>query len=280
MRITGRIDEVRSIVHRAKSGGKSIALVPTMGALHAGHLSLIERARQSDDFVVVSVFVNPTQFAPGEDYEKYPRQIDDDARAVEQIGGDLVFAPAASEMYPQQQLTYVTVDKLTEPLCGAFREGHFRGVTTVVTKLLNIVAPDRAFFGQKDYQQLAVIKRMVEDLNMTTEIVGCPTVREADGLALSSRNKYLSAEHRAAAPVIYQSLQLGAQAVRQGMTPAEAEALVAANIEKTGILHVQYAQALDPYTLQKPAHAGAPVLLAVAVHAGETRLIDNIVIEA
>jgi len=279
MLIASRIDEVRSIVRRVRGNGDSVGLVPTMGALHEGHSALIRRARQTDDFVVVSIFVNPTQFGPSDDFGKYPRQLDKDAAVAEELGVDLVFAPTAEEMYSPDSCTYVEVGGLTEELCGAFRPEHFRGVTTVVSKLLNIVSPDRAYFGQKDYQQLLVIERMTRDLDMPVEIVACPTVREADGLAVSSRNKYLTPEQRSAAPAIYQALQKGAEAVRGDASAKEAEEMVAAHIENEPLLELQYARAVDPRTLAAPGSAGPPMLLAVAAFAGDTRLIDNIVVE-
>ncbi|MBC7287344.1 MAG: pantoate--beta-alanine ligase, partial [Armatimonadetes bacterium] len=182
---------VRQIVRLHKRKGESIGFVPTMGALHDGHLALIRRCRAENDFVVVSIYVNPTQFGPGEDLDKYPRQLQQDCEKAEQAGVDLVFAPRDTQMYPEGYCTWVVVEKLTEPLCGRFRPGHFRGVTTVVAKLFNIVEPDRAYFGEKDYQQLVVVKRMVADLNIPVRIISVPTVREADGLAMSSRNAYL-----------------------------------------------------------------------------------------
>ena len=279
MRIVGEIEEVREAVAQARAKGGSIGFFPTLGGLHEGHLSLIRRARADNDFVVASVFVNPTQFGPDEDLEAYPRQLEADAAMVEECGGDLVFAPSEAEMYPADASTYVEVEGLTEVLCGAYRPGHFRGVTTVVAKLLNIVCPDRAYFGEKDFQQLAIIRRMVRDLNMPVEIVGCSTVREADGLAMSSRNSYLTLEQRQAAPAIHQALTLGAEAVRNGCAPAEAERIVRDHIENTSALRVQYARALDPETLAEPDYTGPPILLAAAVFAGDTRLIDNIVVK-
>jgi pantoate--beta-alanine ligase len=278
MRISDRIDEVRAILRRARNKGSTVGLVPTMGALHEGHVSLIRKARYNDDFVVVSVFVNPTQFAPGEDLDRYPRQLHEDAALVEQLGGDLVFAPTVEEMYPADFCTYVEVEALTEQLCGAFRPGHFRGVTTVVAKLLSIIAPDRAYFGEKDYQQLLVIERMTRDLNIPVEIVSCPTVREPDGLAMSSRNKHLTAEQRQSAPAIYRALQKAAGVVRSGATGAEAEQVLAMQLQGRPLLRVQYARALDPDTLQEPTHSGPPMLLAVAAFAGDTRLIDNMIV--
>ncbi len=229
MRIVETISQLRvSTIAQTRASGKVVGLVPTMGALHTGHLSLIEVASQRDDFVVVSIFVNPTQFGPEEDYERYPRQLTRDAELAEQSGADLIFAPSQAEMYPDDHSTWVEVEELTEGLCGGLRPGHFRGVTTVVTKLLNIVQPDRAYFGEKDYQQLIVIKRLVRDLNMPVEIVGLPTVREADGLAVSSRNQYLDAQQRAAAPRLYQALQHGAEAASQSASGTHAEEVIRA----------------------------------------------------
>jgi len=250
-----------------------------MGALHAGHLSLIEAASQRDDFVVVSIFVNPTQFGPEEDYQRYPRQLTCDAELAEQAGAHLVFAPQPAEMYSDDHSTWVEVKELTEGLCGRFRPGHFRGVTTVVTKLLNIVQPDRAYFGEKDYQQLVVIKRMVQDLNIPVEIVGLPTVREADGLAVSSRNQYLDTQQRAAAPQLYQALQHGTAAARNGASGTEVERVVCDLLAKEPMFTVQYVQAVDPETLQPRNQAGAPMVIAAAAYLGDTRLIDNIKIE-
>jgi len=255
MRIVETISQLRADIAQARASGKIVGLVPTMGALHAGHLSLIEAASSRDDFVVVSVFVNPTQFGPEEDYERYPRQLTRDAQLAKQAGAHLVFAPSPVEMYPDDHSTWVEVGELTEGLCGRFRPGHFRGVTTVVTKLLNIVQPDRAYFGEKDYQQLVVIRRMTRDLNIPVEIVGLPTVREADGLAVSSRNQYLDAQQRAAAPQLYQALQHGAEVARKGASGAQ------------------------PETLQPRGEARAPMVIAAAAYLGDTRLIDNIKIE-
>lgn len=279
MRIAGKTEEVRSIVNRARSEGGSIGLVPTMGAIHAGHLSLVQRAVQSDDFVVVSIFVNPTQFGPEEDYEQYPRQLERDAQLLQAHDANLIFSPTPQEMYPPEYATFVEVEGLTDVLCGAHREGHFRGVTTVVTKLLNIVAPDRAYFGQKDYQQYVILDRMARDLNMPVEVVACETVREPDGLAVSSRNEYLTPKQREAAPAIYQALQEGAAAVKDGASADQARRIVTEIIEKEPPLEPQYVEAVHPTTLQEPAEDGPPMLLAVAVFAGDTRLIDNIVVE-
>jgi len=279
VRIAETISELRADIAQVRAFGKAVGLVPTMGALHAGHLSLIEAANQRDDFVVVSVFVNPTQFGPEEDYQRYPRQLTRDAELAEQVGGDLIFAPSRAEMYPDDHSTWVDVENLTEGLCGRFRPGHFRGVTTVVTKLLNIVQPDRAYFGEKDYQQLTVIKRLVCDLNMPVEIVGLPTVRETDGLAVSSRNQYLDTQQRAAAPRLYQALQHGAEAARLNASGTQAEEVVRKLLADEPMFRVQYVQAVDPETLQPRNEAGAPMVIAVAAYLGDIRLIDNIRIE-
>ncbi len=280
MRIADRVVEVKSAVQRARRNGSTVGLVPTMGALHAGHVSLIERAAAVGDFVVVSVFVNPTQFGPAEDFDAYPRRLEEDASIAAENGAHLVFAPTVEEMYPAGASTFVDVEGLTANLCGSFRPGHFRGVTTIVSKLFNIVAPDRAYFGEKDYQQMLVIERMVRDMHMPVEVVACPTVREADGLAMSSRNAYLSAEQRAAAPAIRRGLLAGEQVVRRGGSAAEAVQAVIAQVAMEPILRVQYVEAVDPETLTQPDHSGPPMLLAAAVFAGDTRLIDNTVVES
>ncbi len=279
VRIVETICQLKADIAAARASGKIVGLVPTMGALHAGHLSLIEAASQRDDFIVVSIFVNPTQFGPEEDYERYPRQLSRDAELAAQARAHLVFAPPPAEMYPDDYSTWVEVQDLTEGLCGRFRPGHFRGVTTVVTKLLNIVQPDRAYFGEKDYQQLIVIKRMVRDLNIPVEIVGLPTVREADGLAVSSRNQYLDTQQRAVAPRLYQALQHGAQAARNGASGTEVERVVWGLLAKEPMFAVQYVQAVDPETLRPRGKAGAPMVIAAAVYLGDTRLIDNIIIK-
>ena len=279
MRTVTSIPEVRPIVSSAKQRGQRVGLVPTMGALHAGHLSLIQTARAQDDFVAVSVFINPTQFGPNEDYEAYPRQLKRDAQAAEQAGADLIFAPSAEEIYPPGFVTHVEVQRLTEGLCGRYRPGHFCGVCTVVTKLLNIVQPDVAYFGDKDYQQLVVIKRMVKDLNMPIKIVGVPTAREPNGLAVSSRNRYLSDREREVAPHLYQALQAGAALVRQGATGTEAAQRVEQLLAEEPLLGVQYVEAVDPEALQPTEYGGPPMVIAAAVYLGETRLIDNIAVE-
>jgi pantoate--beta-alanine ligase len=281
MEVAKTILSVRALVKTARGQDKKIGLVPTMGALHVGHVSLIEAAVQQTDFVVVSIFVNPTQFCPGEDLDKYPRPFEADLEICRQQGVDVVFAPTPDEMYASESLTWVTVEKLTEPLCGRFRPGHFRGVTTVCAKLFNIVQPDVAFFGQKDGQQAIVVKRMVADLNMPLKIVVCPTVREPDGLAVSSRNKYLNESQRKDATCIYKSLQTCRQMIEAGEKDA---AKVVAEMRKIlariPSAQIEYVNLVDAETLELVSRVAGPVLAAVAVKLGPARLIDNIRVDA
>ena len=278
MELAKTIKSVRSLVKAARSKGKKIGLVPTMGALHIGHISLIKAARKNTGFVVVSVFVNPTQFGPGEDFEKYPRPLDADLEICKKAGADVVFAPSAKEMYPAENLTWVNVEKLTEPLCGRSRQGHFRGVATVCTKLFNIVAPDIAFFGQKDAQQAAVVKKMVVDLNMPLEIVVCPTVREKNGLAVSSRNRYLTAQEKKDAASIYKSLRKCEQMVKEGIRETEP---IIAQMRKilSPVSSIEYISIVDAQTLETIDKIAGTAIAAVAVKIGSTRLIDNILID-
>ncbi len=261
--------------------GKSIGFVPTMGALHEGHLSLVKRARSECDIVVVSIFVNPLQFGQGEDFERYPRDSEGDREKLLRARADILFAPDAAAQYPESFSTHVTVSALSERLCGAFRPGHFSGVTTVVCKLFHIVRPVSAYFGQKDYQQTVIIKRMVEDLNMGVEVVVVPTVREPDGLALSSRNAYLSPAERKAAPVLYRTLLAASQEVKaQAAPPVEIKARMhAALLQESLISEVQYAGVYDPATLEEATEFGKRTLLALAVKMGSTRLIDNLLVD-
>jgi len=281
MEVAKTILSIRALVKTARGQDKKIGLVPTMGALHVGHVSLIEAAVQQTDFVVVSIFVNPTQFCPGEDLDKYPRPFEADLEICRQQGVDVVFAPTPEEMYASESLTWVTVEKLTEPLCGRFRPGHFRGVTTVCAKLFNIVQPDVAFFGQKDGQQAIVVKRMVADLNMPLKIVVCPTVREPDGLAVSSRNKYLNESQRKDATCIYKSLQTCRQMIEAGEKDA---AKVVAEMRKIlariPSAQIEYVNLVDAETLELVSRVAGPVLAAVAVKLGPARLIDNIRVDA
>jgi pantoate--beta-alanine ligase len=274
------IDEIRTLVKQARSQGKTIGFVPTMGALHAGHVSLIEAAKKQTDFVVVSIFVNPTQFGPNEDFDKYPRTFDSDIEICQKAGVETVFAPSVQEMYSTEQLTWVNIGKLADVLCGASRPGHFRGVATVCAKLFNIVKPDVAFFGQKDAQQAIIIKRMVADLNMPLEIVVCPTVREPNGLAMSSRNKYLSQEQRQDAAAIYASLQKAEQLIRAG--EKNSKNIIAAMhqiLRRTGSIQTEYVHIVDAATLADMQVVRGQVLIAVAVRIGPARLIDNILMD-
>ena len=276
MFITHTIAETRDRIRQARAEGKSIGLVPTMGFFHEGHLSLMRQAREDNDFVVVSLFVNPIQFGPSEDFRDYPRDLDRDARVTEEVGVDLIFNPSVEEMYREGHNTYVAVRKLTEGLCGASRPGHFLGVTTVVLKLLNIIQPDRAYFGQKDYQQLKVIERMVRDLDVPVEIVPMPIIREPDGLAMSSRNSYLNPDERRAALVLSKSLGYGQELLNQGVISGEElRRKVEEFIEKEPLAKIDYVAVVDPEDLDRLVEIEDKALLALAVRIGKTRLIDN-----
>lgn len=278
MKLVKTISEVKDIVKEWKKEGLSIGFVPTMGYLHEGHGSLITKARENNDRVVVSIFVNPMQFGENEDLDSYPRDIDKDSAYVEELGGDLIFNPEPSEMYNDGFCSYVDMSVLTEELCGLSRPVHFRGVCTVVNKLFNIVQPDRAYFGQKDAQQLAIIKRMVKDLNMNLEIIGCPIVREEDGLAKSSRNTYLNAEERKAALVLNKSLKLGKELLDSGCRDAnEVRKVIIENIEKEPLANIDYVKVVDGLTMQQVEKIEKEVLVAIAVYIGKTRLIDNLI---
>lgn len=280
MKIVNTIEEVREIVSGWRRQGLSVGLVPTMGFLHEGHKSLIVRAVAENDRVVVSDFVNPTQFGPGEDLESYPRDIDRDASLCEEAGAALIFHPEPSEMYTDGACTFVDMNGLTSELCGKSRPIHFRGVCTVVSKLFNIVGPDRAYFGQKDAQQLAVIKRMVRDLNFNLEVVGCPIVREKDGLAKSSRNTYLNAEERQAALVLSKAVKLGQEMAEAGERDAnKIVAAMKACIEAEPLAKIDYVKAVDAVSIEIVSAMKPPVLVAMAVYIGKTRLIDNFIYE-
>lgn len=281
MKIVHTIQEVRSAVTSARRAGKCIGFVPTMGNLHEGHFSLIDAAREGCDFVVVSVFVNPTQFGPGEDYESYPRTLDADAVGCRDRGVDVVFAPSAAEMYPEGFATTVHVSGVSEILCGASRPGHFDGVCTVVAKLFGIVMPDRAYFGAKDYQQSVVIRRMAMDLNWPVEIEVCPTVREPDGLAMSSRNQYLSPSARQQAGGLQAALQAAADRLRVGDGAGKAEATLHEQIvARVPDGQIDYAVVRDAETLGPVTEQTRSALLALAVKLDGARLIDNIVVDA
>ena len=279
MKIVSTIEEVRAQVKEWKKEGLSIGFVPTMGYLHEGHMSLIDAAGENDK-VVVSIFVNPMQFGPTEDLASYPRDLEHDAKLCEEHGVDLIFHPTPEEMYGDQFYSYVDMDVLTKELCGLSRPVHFRGVCTVVTKLFNIVQPDRAYFGQKDAQQLAVIKRMVKDLNMPLTITGCPIIREADGLAKSSRNTYLSIEERKAALVLSRSIFLGKEMVEKGERDCKRIlAAMTAEIEKEPLAKIDYVKIVDLDTMQQVEKIDRGILAAIAVYIGKTRLIDNFMYE-
>lgn len=277
MRIIKTIEELRPIVKGWRKEGLSVGLVPTMGYLHEGHKSLIVKAVSENNRVVVSDFVNPTQFGVNEDLASYPRDIERDAAVCEAAGADLIFHPEPEEMYFTDNCTFVDMDKLTKGLCGKTRPTHFRGVCSVVTKLFHIVTPDRAYFGQKDAQQLAVIRRMVRDLNFDIEIVGCPIVREADGLAMSSRNTYLNEEERQAALILHKSLLLGKEMIAQGEQDAgEIKAAIVRSIETEPLARADYVEIVDPDSLETIDIVAGRALIALAVYIGKTRLIDNI----
>ena len=278
MKIVGTVNEVREQVKEWKKQGLSVGFVPTMGYLHEGHKSLMDAARKGNDKVVVSIFVNPMQFGPTEDLATYPRDLDHDAALCESAGVDLIFHPEAEEMYEKDFCSFVDMTGLTEGLCGKTRPIHFRGVCTVVNKLFNIVTPDHAYFGQKDGQQLAVIKRMVRDLNMDIEIVGCPIVREEDGLAKSSRNTYLSSEERKAALILSKTVALGKELAK---TEKDANKVVEAmkkNIETEPLAKIDYVEAVDALSMAPVEKLEGTCMLAMAVYIGKTRLIDNTLI--
>ncbi|GIU86259.1 MAG: pantothenate synthetase [Acidimicrobiia bacterium] len=273
------VADLRAACDRARAGGHSVGLVPTMGFLHAGHRSLMRAARAGCDFVVVTIFVNPLQFGPGEDLDRYPRDLAGDLAQCEEEQVDCVFAPAAREMYPSAPLTTVHVARLTEGMCGAARPTHFDGVTTVVAKLFAIVGPCTAYFGRKDAQQLAVVRRMAEDLNLPVTVVGCPLVREADGLALSSRNAYLDPEERAAAPVLFAALRAAGDAVVAGERDAQRlRAIVRETVAKEPSVALEYVDVRDAQGLEPVAtiDGDGELLVALAARIGATRLIDNI----
>ncbi len=276
MKVVNSVAEMRA-VRRGLTG--SVGLVPTMGYLHEGHLALVRRARSENETVVVSIFVNPTQFGAGEDFQTYPRDPERDLALLQREEVDVVFMPPAEEMYPAHFSTWVDVQQITERLEGAFRPGHFRGVATVVAKLFNIVEPTRAYFGQKDAQQLIVIKRMVSDLNMNLELVAVPTVREPDGLAMSSRNTYLSPKERQAALVLWQALNLASQLWSEGERNAsKIRQKMKALIDSEPLAQIDYISVADAESLEELAEIDCPALVSLAVRIGKTRLIDNIVL--
>ncbi len=276
MKIVNTVNEVRQMVKTWKKEGLSIGFVPTMGYLHEGHQSLIKRAALENDRVVVSIFVNPMQFGPSEDLASYPRDLEHDAVLCEKTGAHLIFHPEASEMYMPDFCSFVDMNRLTQGLCGKSRPVHFRGVCTVVNKLFNIVGAERAYFGQKDAQQLAVIRRMVRDLNMDIEIIGCPIIREEDGLAKSSRNTYLNADERKAALILNRSLGLGRQLLKNGERDAKLIIRsITDNINTESLAKIDYIDVVDALSLEKVDRIERSTLVAIAVYIGKTRLIDN-----
>lgn len=277
MVLVEKIDEMKRLSEKWREEGKSIGFVPTMGYLHEGHLSLVRKAREDNDVVVVSIFVNPTQFGPGEDFERYPRDLERDLELLRSIGVDAVFYPSASEMYPEGYKTFVEVTDITERLCGASRPGHFRGVTTVCCKLFNIVKPHRAYFGKKDFQQFVVIKTMVKDLNMDLEIVPMPIVREKDGLAMSSRNTYLSPQEREAALCLYRALKKAQELFNNGERNAEViREEVERVIKSEPLAEIDYVAVVDPESFLPVDEVKEGTLVALAVKVGPARLIDNL----
>mgnify|MGYP005871585127 FL=1 len=280
MKIVETVEEVRAQVKAWRKEGFSVGLVPTMGFLHEGHKSLIDRAVAENDKVVVSVFVNPMQFGPKEDLASYPRDLDRDAALCEDAGAALIFHPQPSEMYHDDFSSFVDMSTLTGGLCGKTRPIHFRGVCIVVSKLFNIVVPDKAYFGQKDAQQLAVIRHMVRDLNFGIEIVGCPIIREEDGLAKSSRNTYLNEKERQAALVLSRSLKEGKALMDAGeKDTAKIRKVITDMIEKEPLAKIDYVEVVDWNTLESVDKVDGPVLTAIAVYIGKTRLIDNFIVE-
>ncbi|HCI28972.1 MAG TPA: pantoate--beta-alanine ligase [Fervidobacterium sp.] len=278
MRLIQSISEMKLLSQSELSSGKAIGFVPTMGYLHEGHLSLVRKAREENDIVVVSVFVNPTQFGPNEDYNRYPRNLERDLRLLKPIGADYIFNPSVEEMYPENYSVYVDEIDMSKYLCGARRPGHFRGVCTVVTKLFNIVKPTRAYFGQKDAQQFRVLKRMVENLNMDIEMAEMPIVREHDGLAMSSRNIYLSKEERQEAPRLYRSLLEAKQLIDNGEKEVQKVKEAIFKVLDHPLLKIDYVEIVDEKTLKPVDRIEQPIIIALAVFIGKARLIDNIII--
>lgn len=278
MKVIKKIDELKDVLKDFKKEGKSIGLVPTMGFLHKGHASLIKKAVSENDIVVVSDFVNPIQFGPNEDLEAYPRDINADSKLCEDLGADFIFNPEPSEMYHDKK-AFVDIEGLSDNLCGARREGHFRGVCTVCTKLFNIVGPNRAYFGQKDAQQLSIIKKLVFDLNIPVEIVACPIVREDDGLAMSSRNTYLSTEERKAALCLSKAIFEGEKMAKEGASVKEVLEKMEEIISSEKLAKIDYIQAVDLETIKNVDNFNKDTLVAIAVYIGKTRLIDNFIYE-
>lgn len=280
MKVIESISELKKIIKIQKDSGKSIGLVPTMGYLHDGHISLVKASKQDNDFTIISIFVNPTQFGPNEDFDKYPRNLNEDSKKAESAGVDLIFAPSVSEMYPKGFNTYVEVFEISEKLCGKSRPIHFKGVCTVVTKLFNIVKPDRAYFGQKDAQQVAIIKKMTRELNMDIEVIVCPIIREKDGLAMSSRNVYLNDEQRKAALILSRSLFEAENIIKHGEKNREIVLdYITKNIKNEKLADIDYIKIVNADTVEDVKLLEGKILIALAVRFGNIRLIDNIIVE-
>jgi len=278
--IVEKVKDMKELSKKYLKENKTIGFVPTMGFLHEGHLSLVKRAREENDIVVVSIFVNPTQFGPNEDYESYPRDFERDVKLLKELNVDVVFHPPVEEMYPKDFSTYVEETKLSRYLCGKSRPGHFRGVCTIVTKLFNIVHPTRAYFGQKDAQQFRVIKRMVRDLNMDVELVECPIVREHDGLAMSSRNIYLSDDERVQALALYNSLKLAENLIKSGERDAGVvKSAMKEFLSRYDKVKIDYVEIVDEETLEPVKHIEGKVIVAIACWVGKARLIDNVIVQ-
>lgn len=281
MRVIKDINEMRVYALKVKGHGKSIGFVPTMGYLHEGHLSLVEAARKKSDIVVVSIFVNPLQFGPREDFARYPRKLARDKKLLKNFDVDVLFLPEASKMFPREYKTYVEVEGLSKKMCGRSRPAHFRGVTTIVAKLFNIVCPDMAFFGEKDFQQLVIIKRMAKDLNLPVKIMGLPIVREFDGLAMSSRNEYLIPKERKLATVLYRALSLGKEEIEKGERNSNKILLrMRSLIGTVPSIRLDYIVIAEPEKLEEVKKIKGRVLLALAAYVGKARLIDNMLVEA
>lgn len=279
MKVVKTVEDVRNFVNEQKKQGKSIGLVPTMGFLHKGHRSLIERARKENDAVIVSIFVNPTQFGPNEDYDNYPKDLESDMKMCEKCGVDLIFNPNPENIYEMHHKTYINVEDISGQLCGLSRPTHFRGVCTIVAKLFNISKADRAYFGQKDAQQLAILKKMVKDLNFDIELIACPIVREKDGLAMSSRNKYLTELEREDATVLYRSIQAAKAIIKKGVKAQDIVKVMSEVIAEVSYAKIDYIQVVDAEFLQPVDVIDEDVLVALAVYIGKARLIDNFVYE-
>lgn len=280
MKIFTEINPLREALRAERKQGKTIGFVPTMGYFHQGHLALMHRAKETCDVVVVSIFVNPIQFAPSEDYQAYPRDLEKDKKIAETEGVDYLFIPSNEEMYPKGYCTFVNVERITEKLCGARRPGHFKGVATVVSKLFNIVQPDKAFFGEKDAQQLIVMRRMVENLNFDVEIIGVPTVRDEDGLAMSSRNVYLDAKERRAALVLSRSLKKAQEMIKSGeRKPEVIKKTVEELLQGEPLVDVEYISICDIQKLEEVSELKGSILIVLAARVGKARLIDNVFLD-